>query len=72
MPTKSKMFILKDFWPQFHNDCIAGFFRIANFFYNFYWFFFTDFYQCFYQLPKLKTIQLNVSIMQNVYKSTNL
>ena len=39
MPTKKKMFILKDFWVQFHNICIAGFFRKATFFYNFYRFF---------------------------------
>ena len=31
MPMKRKMFILKDFWPQVHNTCRAGFFRTVTF-----------------------------------------
>ena len=66
MPTKRKMFILKDFWPQVHNICVEGFFIIATFFCNFYRL--VENIQCFYHLPKLKAITLTVSMMKHVYK----
>ena len=66
MTSKRKMFILKDFWQQVHNICIAGFFGIATYFYNFYQL--LESIQCLYHLPKLKAIRLKVSVMKNVYK----
>ena len=66
MNAERKMFILKDFWPQVRNICIAGFFIMATFLYNFYRL--LENIPRLYHHSELKAITLKVSMMKNVYK----